>query len=541
MTDSIARLRRWGASASLGALIVALGATNAFAQQAADRPTANTGQASDAAPPPATTEDRIRQLEATIADLQTAITDLKAQTSAAVRDVRTQAAAQPTVSVANGRPTFASADGKFSAAIRGVLQFDAGTYFQATPGPITSDFRRGAGTGDTAHARDLNSGDNFRRLRFGVEGKAFGDFDYNLLLDFGGGSGAEDAGRIQEAWLQYSGFKPWHLKIGAFAPLLGLEDANSTNGMPFLERPASVDVARSLAGADTRTGVQLWANGDHWLVAGAVTGPLVSTINSTGSATAQPFDEQLGLTGRLAATPLYGQDWLIHFGVNGSYVLRPGDNVGPETGVATAQPGRYVIQFRERPELRLDGTRLVDTGAIDASHAYQAGVEFAAQKANFYLQTEYFRYGIERRASALSNPNFSGWYAEGSWILTGESRRYNAQTAAFDAPSITNPFNPKDGKWGALELAARYSDLDLNYHTGAAGAAPPADGVRGGEQKIFSLGANWYLNSVVRFMFDVQDIRVDRLSPNATTYSTPAGAQIGQHYQAVSLRSQLAF
>ena len=57
----------------------------------------------------------------------------------------------------------AGADGRFSANLHGVRQFDAADYSQATPGPITSDFRRGATAADTAHARDLNSGTNFRR------------------------------------------------------------------------------------------------------------------------------------------------------------------------------------------------------------------------------------------------------------------------------------------------------------------------------------------------------------------------------------------
>ncbi len=526
------------AAAGAAALIVAA-AGGAYAQDAAPQPSGAANRAANL--PPESTDEKLQRLEAQVEELQAALLDLKASASSNFKDVRQAAASQPTVALANGKPSFTTADGRFQANLRTIIQFDAATYFQKTPGATTVDLRRGAGTGDTAHARDLNSGTNFRRARLGVDGKVFGDFDYAFIIDVGGGSGAEDAGRIQEAWLQYSGWKPWHLKVGSFAPLQGLEDANSTNGMPFLERPAPADIVRSIAGADTRTGVQLWANGDHWLVSGAVTGPLISSINSTGTATAQPFDEQLGFVGRIAATPLHGDGWLVHVGANGSYVAHPTDNTGPEAGVATPGLGRYTVQFRERPELRTDGTRLVDTGAIDASHAWSWGLEAAVQLKNVYVQGEYFNFGAERRASTLSNPKFSGWYTEGSWLLTGESRKYNPQTASFDAPSVTNPFNPKEGKWGALELAVRYSSADLNYHEGVAGAATPADGIRGGEQNIVSGGVNWYLNPTVRFMLDLQHVKIDRLSPNATTFATPVGAQIGQTYNAVALRSQLAF
>jgi hypothetical protein len=56
-----------------------------------------------------------------------------------------------------------------------------------------------------------------------------------VLFDFGGSDG-EDAGHVLELWAQYGGLEPFHLRVGAFAPSFGLEDQNSTNGMPLLER-----------------------------------------------------------------------------------------------------------------------------------------------------------------------------------------------------------------------------------------------------------------------------------------------------------------
>ena len=436
-----------------------------------------------------------------------------------------------------GKPSIASPDGRFQANLHGVVQFDAGTYFQAQARPPSLDFRRGAAAGDTAHARDLNDGTDFRRARIGIDGKVYGDFEYNVLFEFGG-AGAEDAGHVQEAWLQYSGFKPFHLRIGAFRPSLGLEDQGSTNGMPFLERPAVTDVTASLAGADFREGAQLWAAGERWFASGLVTSRSVGTINSTGSSNAQAFDTGLGFIGRLAYIPFKGDNWLTHIGVHGSYAAQVADAGGPDVAAGAA---RYPIQFRERPELRVDGTRLVDTGAIDAVHGYTRGFEIAAQKQNVFIQAEYESFGIERRNSTLSNPDFSGWYVEGSWILTGERRRYNPATFAFDAPTVDHPFDLANGTWGALELAARYSDLNLNYHKGDVLRATPADGARGGEQKIFSASTIWYLNPVIRFLLEYQHVDIDRLSPSPTTYATPVGAFIGQKYSSFAIRSQLAF
>ena len=438
-----------------------------------------------------------------------------------------------------GKPSIQSADGRFTANLHAVMQFDAADYDQATPGPTTSDFRRGAASTDTAHARDLSSGTNFRRARIGIDGKAFGDWDYSFLLDYGG-AGEEDAAHIQELWVQYSGLKPFHFKIGAYPPSIGLEDQGSTNGQLFLERPASADIARSLAGGDFREGASIWANGDWWYGSASVTGRLVGVVNSQATGVAQPFDSQLGLIGRVGFVPWRSEKGMIEVGLHGSYVARPADAGGPDTAPGAA---RYTITLQERPELRVDGTRLISTGAISAQHASTAGLEAAAEYGNFFLQSEYESFKIERRNGTvgLSDPDFDGYYVEGSYSLTGDKRRFNAANWAFDGPAVAHPFSLADGTWGSWELAGRFSDINLNYHEGALGTAPAPDAVRGGEQRIWAGGINWYPNSVVRFMLDYQDVQILRLSPSATTFQTPTGAEIGQHYHAISVRSQFAF
>lgn len=438
-----------------------------------------------------------------------------------------------------GKPSIQSPDGRFSANFHGVMQFDLADYTQATPGPVSADLRRGAAAGDTAHARDLSSGGNFRRVRLGVDGKAFGDWDYNLLFEYGG-AGEEDAGHIQEAWIQYSGLKPFHLKIGAYPPQVGLEDQGSTNGSLFPERPAVADVARNLAGGDFRDAVQLWGNGANWLASGAVTGRVVGVVNSQATGVSQPFDSQLGLVGRLVFQPVKTDDLVLQVGVHGSYVARPADTGGPD---AAATAVRYGMTLQERPELRVDGTRLISTGSIDTRHADAYGLEGVAQYRGLFLQSEFEHFDLERRnaAATVTNPSFQGWYVEGSFIPTGERRRFASGNFTFDAPAPDHPFDLQAGTWGALELTARYSDIDLNYRAGAAGTAQAADGVRGGDQRIVSAGVNWYPNTFVKFMLDYQDVRVDRLSPSSTSFGTPVGAQIGQSYRTVILRSQFAF
>jgi phosphate-selective porin OprO/OprP len=219
----------------------------------------------------------IAALKAQIQALSAKIDSLEAKQTAAAAAAKAVPVAAPAptpapavaalpaqnATIAAGKPSISSPDGRFTANLHGVMQFDAANYSQDAAGPIATDLRRGAAATDTAHARDLNSGTNFRRARIGIDGKAFGDWDYNILFEFGG-AGEEDAGHVQEMWVQYSGLKPFHARIGAFVPALGLEDQGSTNGQPFVERPAESDIARSLTGGDYREGAEIWASGDRW-------------------------------------------------------------------------------------------------------------------------------------------------------------------------------------------------------------------------------------------------------------------------------------
>lgn len=476
------------------------------------------------------TDARIKALEEQLALLQGQIADLKQSTAANVAAVRKDALAT-TVSLSNGRPTFSSADGRFTASLRGVFQLDSAHYDQRSPGPLASDFRRGS-FGDATEndrARDLNDGANFRRARIGIEGKAFGDFEYNFLYDFGG-SGTEEAGKISAAWVQYNGlpFLGSKIRIGAFSPPSGLEEAVSTNGSLFAERASPSELVRGIAAGDGRTAVAWLGGGDNWTATAALTGNLV---------TSQTFDEQTAFVGRFAFVPFRRDDAVVHLGVNTSIVINPAAT-GPDVAGTAATP----IRLRDRPEMRVDGTRLVDTGNIDAEGLTVIGAEFGAQKKNFYVQAEYFDIDVNRKG-ALSDPDFKGWYAQAGWTITGEPRRYSNGT--FDSPRPAKPFDLKTGDWGAWELGLRYSNLDLNYQEGAPGAAPTASAIRGGEQEIWTLGLNWYVNNVLRFQAAYQDVSVDRLSPGGTAFvagSTPAaGLQVGQDLKIYSLRTQYAF
>ncbi|MEI9997313.1 MAG: porin [Rhizomicrobium sp.] len=478
---------------ALGALLLAgtavLGATQAAS--AAASPSA----------PVDSTEERLRALQDQLDSVNAQLADLKRGQSKQYEDVNRQFGDLVIIKFDNGRPTFATSDGNFTLAIRALLQYDSAYYAQGTVP---------AGT-------DLSSGNDFRRARLGISGTLFKDWSYEFLYDMGG-SGLEGSS-IASAYIQYDGLGPVHVKAGAFPPPESFDDSTSAADLVFLERAQPTDLARGIAGSDGRDAATVFAYDDDYFAAVSYTGNLVTDT--------AVFDEQQAVVGRFAYRLLHTADVNFAVGADATYVLKLADTAaGPNSPTS--------FRLRERPELNVDDNniRLIDTNVIDASDVLEWGTEATGNWHNFYAQGGYFGFNVTRRTGALADPSFEGWYLQGSWILTGESKPYIASRGAYGSPKPLEPFSFSKPGIGAWEIAARYSDLDLDFHAGAPGTAKTADAIRGGDQKIWTVGINWYPNSALRFLLDFQHTDVDRLNN--------AGASIGAKLDDVSLRAQFA-
>ncbi len=441
---------------------------------------------------------------AEVQQLQAQVDDLKRSQAAQYADIQDQQAKAVKVSVSNGRPTITGED--FSFSLRSLVQYDSAYYAEGRMPP----------------GIDFSSGSNLRRARFGFEGTAFKDWSYQFIYDFGG-SGIEGS-TISSAYIQYNGLAPLHFRLGAFPPPESFEDSTSAADLLFLERSQPTDLGRSIAGSDGRNAFDVFAYDDNYFASLAYTGGLVGEAAS--------FDEQEAVVGRVAYRFIASDSLNLAVGADSTYVFKlPDLTPGPNSP--------HAFRLRERPELNVDanGIRLVDTGIIDADNQWEWGVEAAGNYENFYGQGGYYGFGASRRDLGnplnLPDPNFIGWYVQGSWILTGEVKKYKPESGAWGSPKPNDPFTLDAPGIGAWELAARYSVLDLNFREGIAGLVQPPDGIRGGEQKIWTAGVNWYPNQVIRFLLDYQHTDVSRLSAT--------GGNLGGRIDAVSLRAQFSF
>jgi len=421
------------------------------------------------------------------------------------------------VKLDNGRPLLRTSDGMFEMALRGRVHFDTGSYFQ-------DDDNLPA----TAPGRDLSEGSNFRRAQLGVEGKFMRDWEYKLEFNFGG-SGTESGGVIKDAILSYTGFKPLKIEIGAMQPPMTMDDTTSSNETTFIECGTAANLATSFAAGEGRSSVGVRGNTNNFYAS------LYYTMGLVGEG---GIDEQSALVGRTAYRFAPNPDANIHIGASASSVIEFNQAVGGP-----------VFTLQDRPELRVDGTRLISTGSLGSENALVYGPELAGNWKNFYAQGEYYRFQIDR-PGAVSEADFDSWYVQASYIVTGEAKPYDMKNAVYSSPKPNGPFG--FGSIGAVELAARYSAADLNHNASRAACAGAVAGgiatlnpgaatdcVRGGEQDIVTLGVNWYPNRNVRFMLNYLLADIDRraYSNNAVANGGP-NAQIGQDYNAVAFRTQ---
>ena len=115
----------------------------------------------------------------------------------------------------------------------------------------------------------------------------------------------------------------------------------------------------------------------------------------------------------------------------------------------------------------------------------------------------------------------TAWQVTGSYPLTGEA-------ATFRAVTPKRSFDPRQGGWGAWQLVARYSHLDIDDAVFPFFADPATSATA---VNTWGVGLNWFLNRNVRVSFNF--LRAD--------LEAAPGADLPQDESAFFTRLQLAF
>src|SRR6185312_4861037 len=396
---------------------------------------------------------------------------------AAQSEARARPANEPRVTESRThRFGLSSADGANTIELTGRLHVDTADYYNYNPK---------AGMAD----RHLASGINVRRARIGVTGKFQNDWQYTLIYDLGGNSDSLNLNNalangnsktntatsngafsgVENALITYNGFYNGHrlfpvaVDFGVMDVPWTLQEATSSNDILFMERSSAQVVATAYGGGDFRTAFGARSNDDNYFLAAYLTGPTTGALHTDGASCI------------------------------GSAIARCAANA-------------QTISLADRPELRVDPSQLIGTGNIPATGGMVYGAEAAATWGNAFLEGEYFHYTIDQIAAGSRTLAFDGGYVEASYTFGGR-RRYAPASGGYTGVFPDAPLSlAQGGGWGALELTARYSLVDLNDGAKGAvcGTTAPFAAICGGRQTMYTFGINYYPNYNMKFMLEYE-------------------------------------
>jgi phosphate-selective porin OprO/OprP len=435
------------------------------------------------------TEARLRALEQTvqaqaetIRSLESALDESAEQTSAveaALAEYSTGTLAFAEKSGGNGDLHLhwskgiraKSGDKAFSLKFGGRAQFD-GSWYNSS-----SKFKDYYNSG-----REWDPYWEFRRVRFYFAGTLYKYTYFKAQIDFAG-----EKVRFKDVYIGIQHIPVLgHLQVGQFKMPFGLDTLTSSNYLTFIERSLVHDAfapdrqygAAFFDAPEALDEMLYWQVGLHYRDVGG------------GMATG----EHLMYAVRVALTPWFEEkgQHLFHIGI----------------GYIWEDPTNSRISFASMNETH-GGPTLFSTGTISSVRVvHYFGVEAAFQYGPFHAQAEYQYIMVDVQKD--KDPRFFGWYIQGGWFITGESRGYKRSSATWSRAGITDNLNFEDGGMGAWEIALRYSALDLT------------DRVDGGKGWAITGGVNWYLNPNVKIQFNYVHTKVDEAVGN------PSGSPDGK-------------
>jgi phosphate-selective porin OprO/OprP len=335
-----------------------------------------------------------------------------------------------------------------------------------------------------------SSGVQFRRARLGFQGIVFGNIDYKFEYDFAEQTGGQPSfkdvymGMSQIPFVQY-------VRVGHFKEPFSLEELTPDTYTTFMERATNNTFAQPgsnivASGTDRNTGFAVYQTYFDQRVTGAAGGFRLTDNFGNGFGADSPYD----IAARVTGLPLYdvGKS-LVHLGFSYSHKFRH-----------YAKDSQETISFSSRGEDNEFPVNLVNTGQIPTNGADLIDPEIAFVLGPFEAQGEYTWAFVDQSdlsctsatmctSAHHSNPVLNGGYIEASYFLTGESRAsfYRTQFGHFERVTPINTFTIDGQHWGAWQVAARYSYLNLDSAS-----------VHGGALDDITGGVNWYPNSVTR-------------------------------------------
>ena len=245
-------------------------------------------------------------------------------------------------------------------------------------------------------------GDEVRRVKPLFEGTLFGDFDYKVQIDFGGGSVS-----LQDVYMSYYGLPCFaNIRVGHMKEPFSLEELTNDEWLEFTERSSMNAFVTAGSESDRNTGAMAFNTELDQRMTWAV-GGYMQQENKSGTSF-QDYDAT-NIAARLTFLPWYCDNGceLLHLGFGYRHLFRS-DN---ENSVSAAVTAGNELAFENTPEWHLASMDTVDTGPIASSGVDQIDPEFAFVYGPFSVQGEFIdsfltnAYMLYERGGTTVNPH----------------------------------------------------------------------------------------------------------------------------------------
>jgi phosphate-selective porin OprO/OprP len=371
-----------------------------------------------------------------------------------------------------------SSDKKHQVRIRGAVQTDGRFFIQDNQYKATDRFE-------------------LKQARIWLEGYFFKDLYFKIMPDFAA------TNILPDAYLDYAYHPAASLLVGKFKSPISLERLQGDSDGTFLERAfptylaSNRDVGLQIHGAFSKPGYKTET----------VAGPIdtkntltyqIGVMNGSGDdgsldKSSAGTNDNKEINGRVFAHPFQhtGYSWLegLGLGVAGS----------------VGNPDKQALNNQSTP---LGRTKYLDYAVVNTGfatptsdgatsriypQAYWFSGPFGAI-GEYVVSTQHLASTRAGRSLNVKQSN-KAWQILGSYVVTGEDN-------SFSGVKPIQNFDPFKGTWGALQLAARYSELDVDNDTFQ--ILDPSKSAT--KAQAWTIGANWFLNSNAVIRADYENV-----------------------------------
>ncbi len=299
----------------------------------------------------------------------------------------------------------------------------------------------------------------WRHIRIYTKGSFLGEtLFYELEYSFTGDKHYKDIflgyqNKIKPLALNY------RIKFGNIKIPFSLEDYSSSKNLTFMERSlnSTFSISRKLAG--------------ELLLSEKIQHNRINLLVSVFSNSIDDIQNRVNQSGAsLRATYSFKVSKYHLLSIGGGYLKR--DIQGKN------------IQFKQRAESKIIHNKYLSVKIKNVETLKKTNLEALYIYKNYSLQAEYETVDVQAH---IDNYSFNAYYLQASYFIFGANRRYSTKEVKF------KKIRPLKG--GALELAARYSYINLNDE-----GQKQVHSEHGGEQTDYNFALNYYFSKEIRGM-----------------------------------------